>query len=71
MAGTQTTFVPLWDRMEGAWLWTQDLIGSPFVGRGQPSEHVSVAQGVIKLSALRLRSEKMDTVMDEGTVNNP
>jgi hypothetical protein len=19
----QTTFVPLWDRMEGAWLWTQ------------------------------------------------
>jgi hypothetical protein len=21
MAG-QTTFVPLWDRMEGAWLWT-------------------------------------------------
>jgi hypothetical protein len=21
----QTTFVPLWDRMEGAWLWTQFL----------------------------------------------
>jgi hypothetical protein len=20
----QTTFVPLWDRMEGAWLWTRE-----------------------------------------------
>jgi hypothetical protein len=24
----QTTFIPLWDRMEGAWLWTQERGGS-------------------------------------------
>ncbi len=22
----QTTFVPLWDRMDGAWLWTQERV---------------------------------------------
>ncbi len=22
----QTTFVPLWDRMEGAWLWTLEVL---------------------------------------------
>jgi hypothetical protein len=27
----QTTFVPLWDRMEGAWLWTQEPRGISFV----------------------------------------
>jgi hypothetical protein len=38
----QTTFIPLWDRMEGAWLWTQvwvrratrRLISSRYVSKG-------------------------------------
>jgi hypothetical protein len=32
----QTTFAPLWDRMEGAWLWTQER--RFFYGGGRTSE---------------------------------
>jgi hypothetical protein len=49
----QTTFVPLWDRMEGAWLWTQVTI---HLGAGGESAHCLFFKPFILSGSLFTRS---------------